>query len=232
MRIHVFQHVPFEGPASIGEWAAANGHALSTTHLYLDETPPPLDDIDWLVIMGGPMSIHDENLHPWLVVEKAFIREAITGGKTVIGVCLGAQHIAHALGARVYRGRHKEIGWLPVKQTEPESDSDVFAHLPQEFTVYQWHGETFDLPDGAIRLASSEVCENQAFLYDNRVLGLQFHLESTEESVQLLIEKCGNELAESPYIQPADTMLANGSRHFATINRAMTGILDWLAARG
>ena len=228
MRIQVLQHVPFEGPAGIADWAASRGHPLTITHLYRGDTLPALDTFDRLAVMGGPMGIYDEQDHPWLVPEKAFLAAAIQAGKTIVGVCLGAQLLADCLGARVIRNAHKEIGWLPIELT-PEALADpVFGPLAPGLTVYHWHGDTFPLPPGAVHLARSAGCEHQAFLYQGRVLGLQFHLETTPESLAALVTHCADEIVPGPYVQDAATMLAAGPADYARINAALFGVLDRL----
>lgn len=228
MRIHFLQHVPFEGPAGIGVWASGKGHGTSLTPLFEDAELPDYDDFDWLVVMGGPMGIHDDAKYPWLVREKQFLRESIDRGKTVVGICLGAQLIAEALGARVYRNAHKEIGWLPIELTDEGRESRLLVFFSHRFEVFQWHGDTFDLPEGAVHLARSEGCEHQAFLYDGRVLGLQFHLESTHESVGELVANCADEILPGPYVQGAERMLAATEGDFVRIHHALFGILDRL----
>jgi GMP synthase-like glutamine amidotransferase len=230
MRIHCLQHVPFEGPAGIADWAASRGHSVTTTPVYDGAPPPDPSGFDWLVVMGGPMGVYDEEVHPWLAAEKACLRETIAAGKTVIGVCLGAQLLAQVLGARVYRNPVKEIGWFPVELTEAARECDPFAFLPDQLTVYHWHGDTFDLPDGALHLARSEGCAHQAFLWGGRVLGLQFHLESTAVSVRDLVAHCADELVPGPYVQTAETMLAAAPEDYARLHAALTGILDRLPA--
>lgn len=229
MRIHFLQHVPFEGPAGIGDWAARRGHPVVTTHLFEHGELPDQGTFDWLVVMGGPMGVWDEADYPWLANEKGFIREAIGAGKTLIGVCLGAQLIANALGARVYRNTHREIGWFPIELTDQGRASGPFAFLPPRLDVFQWHGDTFDLPDGAVHLAASEGCEQQAFLYEDRVLGLQFHLESTPAGVADIVANCADEIVSGKYVQDAQRMLAAPEEDYARINQALFGILDRLA---
>lgn len=228
MRIRCLQHVPFEGPAAIADWAAQRGHEIGITHLYAGDRLPPQGNFDRLVIMGGPMGIHDEADYPWLQSEKAFLRETIDAGKCVIGICLGAQLLADVLGAKVYRGPHKEIGWFPIELTDTATESSIFGHLPSRFDVFHWHGDTFDLPPGALHIAASEGCVNQAFLYDNRVLGLQFHMESTPASVAAIVENCGDEIVSAPYIQAAEHMLSADPKDFDGIHSALYGILDTL----
>ena len=194
MRLHVIQHVPYEGPALIGEWAADRGHEL-TSSLALVEEYPACNEVDLLVVMGGPMDADDEVASPWLRAEKHYVAECIAAGRGVLGVCLGAQILAEVLGGTVRRNQHKEIGWYAVEKTPDASAERLLSAWPDCFVAGQWHGDTFDLPDGFEPLLSSEACANQAFVFEDRVVGLQFHLEWTEESLGMLIEACRAELA-------------------------------------
>jgi GMP synthase-like glutamine amidotransferase len=230
MRIHCLKQVPFEGPARIGDWAASRGHHIGVTPLFEERELPSLDDFEWLILMGGPMGVNDEAHYPWLAREKAFLREAIGAGKTIVGICLGAQMIADVLGARVYRNASKEIGWLPIELTEQGLASGPLSFLPRRIQVFQWHGDTFELPEGAVHLARSEGCEHQAFLYDGRVLGLQFHLESTPTSVADLVANCAHEITAGEYVQDADRMLSATEADYERIKDAIVGILDRLPA--
>ncbi len=229
MRIHYLQHVPFEGPGAIELWATGHGHRLTCTRLFAGEALPNLDAVDWLLIMGGPMSVHDETAHDWLRPEKRFIASAISAEKIVLGICLGAQLIAEVLGANVYRNACPEIGWFPVARTPEASTTRVGAVLPEHFEAFHWHGETFDLPPGAAHLATSEACTRQAYAYRDRVLGLQFHLETTRTGAEQLITHCADEIVEAAFIQPAHVMLADHDR-FARINDVLARVLDQLAA--
>ena len=227
MNIHYLQHVPFEDLGSIATWAHKCGHRVTATHLYRDELPPSIASFDWLIVMGGPMGVHDEAEYPWLAAEKRFIEQAIVAGKTVLGVCLGSQLIACVLGARVYPNAEKEIGWFPIQLTDEAKRSALFADLPTTQDVFHWHGDTFDLPAGAVHMALSSVCENQAFVLNDRVVGLQFHLETTKQSAQGLIQHCHNELVPARFIQTAEEMVADEQR-FTGINRTMEQLLDRL----
>jgi GMP synthase-like glutamine amidotransferase len=227
MNIHILQHVPFEGPGSIEEWALAGGHTITTTRFYAQEQFPPLERFDLLVVMGGPMSIHDEHLYSWLKGEKWFVQQAIEAGKAVLGICLGAQLIAEVLGGEVHQGEQKEIGWFPIQLDKPFTSHPLGQQLPQQLTVFHWHGETFTLPPGAQRIASSAACENQGFIYDDRVIALQFHLETTPLSAASIVEYCGDELSGGPTVQGEEEILADNSC-YPEINRAMQQVLEYL----
>jgi GMP synthase-like glutamine amidotransferase len=230
MNIHILQHVPFEGAGSIGEWALAKGYPLTTTRLYAGEPFPALEQFDLLVIMGGPMSIHDEPQYSWLKGEKWFAGQVIDSGKPVLGVCLGAQLLAEVLGGEVYPGKQKEIGWFPIALDKDFTRHPLGAQLAPQMTVFHWHGETFTLPPGAQRIASSAACENQGFIYRDQVIALQFHLETTPFSAQSIIEHCADELVDAPYIQSAEAIIGNSS-HYAGINNTMRQILEYLEGR-
>lgn len=208
MKMHVLQHVPFEGPAKIADWASEQGASCARVRVDLGEPLPRPESIDWLVVMGGPMNVYEEDDHPWLAAEKKTIAGAIEAGKTVLGICLGAQLIADVLGGQVRRNPQKEIGWHPVRLTADARQSAVFSGLPGEFMAFHWHGDTFRLPPGAVRTAESEGCAIQAFEANGgRVVGLQFHVESSQQSIRLLVENCGAELVRDRYVQSAEEIL-------------------------
>lgn len=227
MRAHYLQHVPFEGIGFMKPWLDAAGCEITHTRLYESAAFPSLDALDLLIIMGGPMSVNDEAALPWLKAEKQFVKSAIEAGKSVLGVCLGAQMIASAMGARVYPNRVKEIGWHPVMATDT-TGHDVFR-FPRTTNVFHWHGETFDLPSGAVRLARSEACENQAFQLGSSVIGLQFHLESTPECARKLVENCRAELRPvTRYVQSEIDILMTDPDRYRGANVLMGEILAYL----
>ncbi len=205
MRIHCLQHVPFEDAANIALWAQRRRFSLVLG--LMGQTPLPAhDEYDFLAIMGGPMNIYEHDRFPWLAEEKAFIRQAIDGGKIVLGVCLGAQLISDVLGGPVTRNRHREIGWFPVRLTEAARQSPLAA-WPDEVLAFHWHGDTFAIAPGARLLASSDACPHQAFLWGDRVVGLQFHIEYSRESIERMIAHCADELQPGPFVQSADELL-------------------------
>jgi GMP synthase-like glutamine amidotransferase len=230
MRIHYFQHVSFEGLGSMATYFEARGDRLSATQLYEGQSPPPLDALDWLIVMGGPMGAGDESRYPWMAMEKTYIRRAIEAGKVVLGICLGAQLMAAVLGARVFKNSHREIGWFPIRQAPQAESTRLGGLLAQPMEVFHWHGDTFEIPPGAALLASSDACAHQGFIMGDSVVGLQFHLETTPASARALLENCAGELDGSRYVQNAQTILAEASR-FELINAVMARLLDRLADR-
>lgn len=212
----------------IADWARHQGHSLSSTQLYAGEELPGTEEFDFLVVMGGPMSVKDEAALAWLRPEKRLVGEAMAAGKPVLGVCLGAQMIADVLGARVYRNRVKEVGWAAVQRTAEAAESAVFRDFPEDLNVFHWHGETFDLPAGATLLASTLACRNQAFSYGS-ALALQFHLEMTEEIIEPLMEACAEDLNSGPYAQSMEEIRA-GLWRAETIRPVLYGLLDRLSA--
>lgn len=226
MHAHYLQHVPFEGLGSIEAWLREKQYEISSTRFFEGENPPRPVDVDLVVALGGPMSANDEDEFPWLAREKEFLRQCIQLGKPVVGICLGAQLIANATGARVYRNRYKEIGWFPV-QGIPSTSNSLFS-FPPVFEAFHWHGETFDLPEGAICLARSEACENQAFQLGRFVIGLQFHLETTTETVQAMLSHCSAELLPSTYVQSESVILEATPGKCKAANELMTRVLSFL----
>ncbi len=227
MRAHCFQHLPFEGLGSMEEYFRQKNIPLTSTQFHLGQSLPSIDSFDWLIIMGGAMSANDDAEFPWLTEEKRYIKKAIDAGKVVIGVCLGAQLIAASLGAKVYRNKQKEIGWFDLTPTKYAQKTILADCFSQKLEVFHWHGDTFDLPKDAVLLASSEVTKNQGFIIGTKVVGFQFHLETTYNSAKDLIDNFSDELNGGKYIQNASKMLSDLSR-FEKINNIMAKILDRL----
>ncbi len=226
MRIACLQHVPFEGPGAIETWARARGHSFEVARLFAGEPLPRAGDFEGLVVMGGPMSVRDEAAFTWLALEKRLIREAIEAERLVLGVCLGAQLVAASLGARVYAGGRREIGWHEVRATPAAAASRLCSALPPAFSAFHWHGDTFDLPTGAVHTASSAAFAHQAFEIAPAVLGLQFHLEATPDGVARLLDACRGELAGGgAWVQSAEEMLGPGAS-FAVSTALLWRLLD------
>ncbi|NBC10658.1 MAG: amidotransferase [Planctomycetes bacterium] len=225
MRLCYIQHVPFEDPGGILQWAAERGHAVHGAHMHAEQPLPEPAPFDGLVVMGGPMSIHDEASYPWLAAEKRAIGTALDAGRKVLGVCLGAQLLAHVLGSNVGPQAHREIGWFDVAMTEAGRAHPWTSALPSRFAAFHWHGEAFDVPEGAVHLARSQACEAQAFAWSDRALGLQFHLESTPDTVAELVRHGAHELDGGPWVQSADHIL-DGHGHIARMYPMMSELLD------
>lgn len=226
-RVHYLQHVPFEGLGSMENWFSESDYQITRTLFTETSDLPDPSEIDILVVMGGPMSVNDEEEFPWLSKEMAFVSRVIDAELPVLGVCLGAQLIAKVLGSHIYPNGEKEIGWFPV--FGKDSTSNAAFSFPDEIKVFHWHGETFDLPEGASLLASSDVCKNQAFLYRDRVMGLQFHLETTPQSALAIVNNCRNEIVSGRCIQSESEILGGTEEDYLLINTLMEKILTYLS---
>lgn len=222
MRVAILQHEPNEWIGSMASWFEAKNYDLNTTMVYLGDAIPTIDDFDWLLIMGGGMSVYEEEKYPWLVTEKQLIRDAITAGKKVLGICLGGQLIASALGADVYPNDQQEIGWHEVTKTHP-----IATWCPDNFKPLSWHGDRFDLPAGATGFAQSQITPNQGFCLNNTVWALQFHLEAIADSVPDFYAVTG-ELPEGRYVQTYDKMISDN--YVANSKPVMHALLDVMAA--
>jgi GMP synthase (glutamine-hydrolysing) len=181
MRVLVLQHIACEPPGVYEDVLRERGAKIRRVELDEGEQLPARDEIDAIVCMGGPMSANDDDELFWLASEKAFIADAVRNGVPFWGVCLGVQLLAASLGARVYPGAAPEVGVLAVELTDEARRDPLFSALPPEFPALQWHGDTFDLPDGAVRLAGSRDYPNQAFRYGDNAYGVQFHIEVSPE---------------------------------------------------
>lgn len=227
MKIHSLEHAPFEGPGRIAAWAQERGHTLARTALYDGEAPPAPEAFDLLVVMGGPMSIHEHRNHPWLPAEKKFLAEAIAARKPILGICLGAQLLADVLGGKVFQNAVKEIGWFPVRMLDR---SAPFAAFPERLTVMHWHGDTFTIPPGARRVAESDACANQAFVFGNRVVGLQFHIELEKVGVEDLVHASLDEAGAAPFIQPREQLIsppADSADAVPALHSLLEGLLQF-----
>jgi GMP synthase (glutamine-hydrolysing) len=211
----------------MADWITEAGHRLRYIRFYNGDDLPEADSVDMLIIMGGPMDVFDYHVHPWLGDEIEWVKEFILSGKPVLGICLGAQIIAAALGEEVYPGPHKEIGWHNLEFFPALGDFKICKDLPDTRKVFHWHGDTFYIPVGAVRIAASQAFPNQGFIYDKKVIALQFHLEMTPESVKELVENCRDELVEGPYIQNEQKILSE-QNYFKTNQEVLYQFLDYL----
>jgi GMP synthase (glutamine-hydrolysing) len=203
MDVLVLQHIACEPPGEYETVLRELGATLHRVELDEGDPLPPVADFDAIVAMGGPMSVNDDADLPWLTAEKRAIGDAVRAGVPYFGACLGVQLLAASLGARVYAGPAPEVGVLPVTLTAEGAADPIFAGLPQTFPTLQWHGDTFDLPEGATLLASSPACANQAFRYGRLAYGVQFHVE--------VLPAMAREWAQVPaYADYADRVLGAG----------------------
>ncbi len=231
MHLHFFQHVSFEALGAIERWALEREYQITRTRCFEADSPlPNLNEVDILISMGGPMSVHDERKYAWLATEKACLREAIAKDKHVLGICLGAQLIAEILGAEVTPNPEKEIGFFPVTLSEDAQRLPLLAGLPEQFMMFHWHGERFGIPEGAVELASSEACGQQGFIYGDKVMGWQCHPEMTQPRLQEMMDHVGHELkSNGKYVQSADEILAL-QHHLPDVNRYLFTMLDrWIS---
>jgi len=187
------QHVPFEGSGAFAASLAKRGVRIE--HHLVPENGLPSDTGDLLIVMGGPMSVNDPD--SWIAEETAFIRSALLAGQPVIGVCLGSQFMAKALGATVRSGKALEIGMTPVRLTNEGTHDSVFGSCPATFDVFEWHGEVFDLPNDCVPLAGSDIAPLQAFRYGSCAYGILFHLEMEQAGIDSLCRECAPDLKKT-----------------------------------
>jgi len=222
-------HAPFEGLAGIEPWLKTRGATIQFTRFFNGDVVPALDAFDWLILMGGPMSVNDEAELPWLISERRLVQDAVDAGKTILGICLGAQMIAKALGGSVVKNREREIGWFPVVRIAGAEQHPLGACFPASLDVFHWHGETFSLPPGAMHLLRNEACENQAFAVGTKVLGLQFHCEMTSQAVCEMLDGDADGIGTGRYVQSPDQMRAESERA-VPMTRVLHAVLSVLAA--
>jgi len=196
-KVLIIQQVPHEGPGRIGEVIEGGGIGLELIKAFEGQRiPESLDDDSALIVLGGPMGVCDDDRYPYLKDEISLIESALKAGAPVLGICLGSQLLARAAGARVYSGGVKEIGWYPLFINNEGRTERILEGLPSEIEVFQWHGDTFDVPVGGVNLASSELFPNQLIRVGERAYGLQFHLEVTAEMISEWLSVNAGELEE------------------------------------
>ena len=238
LRVHYFQHIAEEGFGSCYSYLKQMQAHISATEFFAlppeqnieIEALPRVEDVDLLIVMGGAMSVNDEANYPWLKIEKRWIRRYLASGKPAIGLCLGGQLIANAVGAAVSRNPEQERGWNPVYKVE--NTPETCFQIPDQITVMQWHGETFELPKGAVRLASNAACANQLYQIGKNVLGFQFHPEITPQALQLFLDNAEMKPAFSGmYVQPAHELKQMSAAQFQAGNQLMNRAIDYVLAQ-
>lgn len=212
MRIHAFINYSVADLGTIEEWVNARNHTITWNNVYENSEFPALESFDMLIVLGGVMGAYEEEAYPWLVKEKHFIRNAIEANKFVFGICLGGQLIAEVLGGKVYPHQYQEIGWWDISFTDEVKKHPIFSNLPRQVTMFQFHGDTLELPEQATWLAKSDACQNQAFVYGDRVVGLQFHPEFNEEKLQEIVRIHGSEIEKGPFAQLPNQFLGKKER--------------------
>jgi GMP synthase-like glutamine amidotransferase len=231
MRVLILLHVPFEGPGYFFNYFEAKGFTIQTVHLYEDGFMlPQMEEVDLVLVMGGPMSVHDEEAYPFLVDEKRFLKECLEAGKKVVGVCLGAQLIEDVLGWKVQKAKVKEIGWFGVRPTGAlEAYPEIANIFKEPLEVFHWHGEEVIGEDS---LLDSQANGNQLFTPNRNTLAIQFHLEATPESVNAMLEACGEGLSQASsedfWIQTPEEMSRDVESRCQKSNAALTKLMDWL----
>ncbi len=235
LRVHYFQHIAGEGFGSCYEYLKAHQAKITATEFFalpVDlplelEALPHIDEVDLLIIMGGSMSVNDEANYPWLKLEKRWLRRYLAAGKPAIGLCLGGQLIANALGAAVSRNPVQELGWMDVGRASHIPDD--YFQVPERLNILQWHSETFEIPKGGVRLAENEVCRNQMYQIGRNVLGFQFHPEITPQALALLIEN-EEDMAvfKGEHVQAMAELKSTRKSRFEAGNRLLNQAIDYV----
>lgn len=226
MKFLAILHAPHEGLGLIKEWIALGNDEITEKYAWEIQPVESLEPYDGIILMGGPMSVNDEDQYPWLKTEKQLISKAIEEERKILGICLGAQLLANCLGARVFKNPEPEIGWFPVKKKFfMHSWFPIFDDNEKEF-VFHWHGETFDLPDGSIPLFETDGCKNQAFAVEDRILGLQFHPEITEAMISDFIKHNHHDIRPARYIQAEARMISNHKLYGEVSQNMLFDLLD------
>lgn len=226
MRIHFVQHVSFETPGYLLTWAESHKYQVTFSKLFESDSFVQTNLFDVLIIMGGPMGIYEVQKYPWLKEEKRFIKKAIADNKKVLGICLGAQLVAEALGANVYPHHQKEIGWWPVQKINHPQTQSLTNYLPEQFVTFHWHGDTFDLPPGSTQLFTSKACDQQGFIQGRNTAAIQFHLEATDILIQQMINHEREELVDARYIQTEQKINEETNSHVQLQEGYMTRFIN------
>jgi GMP synthase-like glutamine amidotransferase len=233
MNVLVIKHVEIEGPGLIEYCLRQEKIPYRIVNLETGARLPKINDLSHIIILGGPMNVYEEDRYPFLRDEDLFIKEAIQRGKAILGICLGAQLIAKALGAKVFKAPVKEIGWYDVSLTDEGTKDPLFSSLPKKFSVFQWHEDTFEIPKSAELIVTSPSVPHQAFRYGERVYGLQFHLEVTEEMIREWVEASeeGIDSSELPVFSDAEIITETAIKIENYTKRGMRFLKNFFSGR-
>jgi GMP synthase-like glutamine amidotransferase len=225
MRIHIVQHVPYEPPGHLIPWANYSTDIITFSKTYEAEWFPDPSLFDMLVVLGGPMSVHDTAQYPWLIREMDFIEKTIKKRKKVLGICLGAQLIARVLNASIYKNPYPEIGWYPVRLAPVARSLPVFKNFPDSWMAFHWHAETFAIPPMCFRIAETDGCPNQGFLYEDHVMALQFHMETDPAGIEALLSHSTEHRETGSYIQPEEVIREGIKIHIKNMHRMFENLM-------
>lgn len=226
MKFCFFLHDPLEGPGLLIDWMKEKNHETCFVNFYEDSRLPEINEIDGLIIMGGPMNVGDvADEYTWLEDEADFIQQFIKSGKKTLGICLGSQMIADAMGAKVYRNQNTEIGWYNVTIDQKNMPSGYESIFPENFITFHWHGYTFDIPENCKNFISSDATRNQAFI-NNNVAAFQFHTEMTKDGILKLVNQ-NKDVFENgyPYVQSIQNIIGTND-HFEKNKMILSNFLD------
>lgn len=226
MKMLIITHASFEKPGSILTWAEKHNHTINEVKPYLGEMIPDVSSYDFIVVMGGPQSPLEIDKAPYLLDEITAIKEAIKLNKRLVGVCLGAQLIGEALGAKTERSPNREIGCYPLEMLEAANNDPVFGTMPKLLDVMHWHSDMPGIAEGATLIAKSAGCPRQIYRYGDRIYGFQCHFELTKTLVTSMIESCPDDLKPAQYVMTKEQLM---NINYAEINARMDSVLDYLA---
>ena len=228
MKVLIVKHAPFEREGNMVAWLQRKQAEIEYLNLYESTVFPDLKAFDLMVLLGGPMSVNDEQLYPWLVPEKQFIKDALSLDMPILGLCLGGQLIANALGAAVTLSKETEIGWHTVSN---RTLNKKLFQFPEQMPIFNWHGETFALPNGAEPLLKSQACENQGFQYGEKVIGLQCHPEVTPEIIQDWIDEIGDQMTQGEFVHTPEQMFIDVEDNVAQAQAQLENMLDFITSK-
>jgi GMP synthase-like glutamine amidotransferase len=229
LKIVLIQHTAVDGPGATLDFLKASQADFATVRIDRGESIPIDVDADVLMTFGGPVSLYQPNLPSWVDDERALISRYVDAGRKVFGICLGAQLIASALGAKVYAGTHPEIGWHKIQSTDTHGQSAIADSLPPSQTVLQWHQNTFDLPADAVHLYQSDACSHQAFSIEDRIVGFQFHPEATRTTVKHFLRFASPQRFSGGWVQTEQQVVDGIERYLDQQNQWLHRFLSqWL----